>query len=113
MARSRPAHGGPLQALDKYPEKWWRSADSNRGPTDYESADEGVNGVDASGETVIRRRLRRRRVMPFFSKLPPCLIGVETCATSHHWARELQALGHGVRIHAGQLREALERLQTI
>ncbi len=57
-----------------------------------------VHGVDASGEATIRRRLGRRQVMPFFNKLPPCLIGVEACATSHHWARELGALGHEVRI---------------
>ncbi len=57
-----------------------------------------VHGVDASGEVVIRKPLRRRQVMPFFGKLSPCLIGVEACATSHHWARELQALGHRVRI---------------
>ena len=57
-----------------------------------------VHGVDASGEVVIRKQLRRRQVMPFFGKLTPCLIGVEACATSHHWARELQALGHEVRI---------------
>jgi transposase len=57
-----------------------------------------IHGVDASGEAVIRRRLRRRQVIPFFEKLPPCLIGVEACATSHHWARELHALGHTARI---------------
>ncbi len=57
-----------------------------------------VHGVDASGGVVIRKQLRRRQVMPFFGKLTPCLIGVEACATSHHWARELQALGHRVRI---------------
>ena len=52
-----------------------------------------VHGVDASGEVVIRKPLRRRQVMPFFGKLTPCLIGVEACATSHHWARELQPDG--------------------
>ena len=57
-----------------------------------------VHGVDASGERVICRRLRRRQVIPFFRKLSPCLIGVEACATSHHWARVLQTLGHEVRI---------------
>jgi transposase len=57
-----------------------------------------VHGVDMSGEVVIRKQLRRRQVMPFFGKLTPCLIGVEACATSHHWARELGALGHRVRI---------------
>ena len=57
-----------------------------------------VHGVDASGEAVIRRQLRRRQVLPFFKKLVPCLIGVEACATSHYWARELGALGHTTRI---------------
>ena len=57
-----------------------------------------LHGVDASGAAVIRRQLRRRQVLPFFRTLPPCLIGVEACATSHYWARELQALGHAVRI---------------
>ena len=57
-----------------------------------------VHGVDASGKTVIRRQLRRRQVIPFFTDLAPCLIGLEACATSHHWARTLQALGHEVRI---------------
>ena len=57
-----------------------------------------VHGVDVSGETVIRRQLRRRQVLPFFRKQPACLVGVEACATSHHWARELGALGHAVRI---------------
>ncbi len=57
-----------------------------------------VHGVDASGETVIRRQLRRRQMISFFKKLPPCLIGVEACPTSHHRSRELQALDHTVRI---------------
>ncbi len=57
-----------------------------------------VHGVDASGEVVIRKRLRRRQVMPFFGKLAPCLIGVEACATCHHWSGELEALGFEVRI---------------
>ena len=57
-----------------------------------------VHGVGKTGEVVVRRQLRRSRVIPFFEKLPPCLVGIEACATSHHWARELQALGHEVRI---------------
>ncbi len=57
-----------------------------------------VHGVAASGKTVIRRRLRRSQMISFFKKLPACLIGVEACPTSHYWARELQALGHEVRI---------------
>src|SRR5262249_40572672 len=47
---------------------------------------------------IIRRQLKRRYVLPFFQKLPPCLIGIEACASSHHWSRELKALGHTVRL---------------
>ena len=57
-----------------------------------------VHGVDAGGEVVIRRQLKRRQVLAFFEKLPPCLVGIEACASSHHWSRQLQALGHIVRL---------------
>ena len=57
-----------------------------------------VHAVDAAGKVVIRRQLKRRYVLAFFEKLPPCLIGIEACASSHHWSRELQALGHNVRL---------------
>jgi transposase len=57
-----------------------------------------VHGVDAAGQVVIRRQLKRRYVLAFFQKLPACLIGIEACASSHHWSRELQALGHTVRL---------------
>jgi transposase len=57
-----------------------------------------VHGVDAAGQVLIRRQLKRRYVLAFFGKLPPCLIGIEACASSHHWSRELQALGHTVRL---------------
>ena len=57
-----------------------------------------VHGVDAQGTIAIRRSLKRRQVLPFFKKLPPCLVGIEACATSHHWSRQLQALGHTVRL---------------
>ena len=57
-----------------------------------------VHGVDASGQVVVRRQLRRRHVLAFFQKLQPCLVGIEACASSHHWSRELQALGHTVRL---------------
>jgi len=57
-----------------------------------------VHCVDAAGQVVIRRQLKRRYVLAFFQKLPPCLIGIEACASSHHWSRELQALGHTVRL---------------
>ena len=51
-----------------------------------------VHGVDDEGNVVIRRQLRRSRVLPFFKKLPPCLVGIEACATAHHWARQLIGL---------------------
>jgi transposase len=57
-----------------------------------------VHGIDAEGKVVIRRQLKRRYVLAFFQKLPPCLVGIEACASSHHWSRELQALGHTVRL---------------
>src|SRR5437868_2756778 len=57
-----------------------------------------VHCVDADGEVVLRRQLKRRYMLPFFQKLPSCLIGIEACASSHHWSRELQALGHTVRL---------------
>src|SRR5512132_1251126 len=57
-----------------------------------------VHGVDAAGNVIVRRQLKRRYVLPFFQRLPPCLIGIEACASSHHWSRELQALGHTVRL---------------
>jgi transposase len=57
-----------------------------------------VHGVDAAGQVVIRRQLKRRYVLAFFQNLPPCLVGIEACASSYHWSRELQALGHTVRL---------------
>jgi transposase len=57
-----------------------------------------VHGVDAEGNVLIRRQLKRRYVLAFFQKLSPCLVGIEACATSHHWSRELTALGHSVQL---------------
>jgi transposase len=57
-----------------------------------------VHGVDAAGAVVIRRQLKRRSVLASFQKLPPCLVGIQACASSHPWSRELQALGHTVRL---------------
>ena len=57
-----------------------------------------VHGIDAEGKVIIRRQLKRRYVLAFFEKLSPCLVGIEACATSHHWSRELKALGHNVRL---------------
>ncbi len=55
-----------------------------------------VHGIDAAGQVVIHRQLKRRFVLSFFEKLPSCLVGIEACASSHYWSRELQALGHTV-----------------
>ena len=57
-----------------------------------------VHGVDAEGDAVVRRQLRRGQVLPFFKKQPPCLVGIEACATSHHWARQLVELGNEVKL---------------
>src|SRR6202162_5576696 len=57
-----------------------------------------VHGVDAACQVVIRRQMKRRYVLTFFQKLAPCLVGIEACASSHHWSRELKALGHTVRL---------------
>lgn len=57
-----------------------------------------VHGVDQSGTVVLRRQVRRAQLLPFFAKLPACLIGIEACATAHNWARELTRLGHKVRL---------------
>jgi len=71
-----------------------------------------VHGIDAAGEVVFRRRLTRARVVPFFAKLAGCLVGMEACATSHYWARELIKLGHDVRLmppsYVKTIREASE-----
>jgi transposase len=57
-----------------------------------------VHGIDESGRIVVQRRLRRRQVLSFFERQSPCLVGMEACATAHHWAREIEALGHEVRL---------------
>jgi transposase len=57
-----------------------------------------VHAVDGAGAVAIRRALRRSQMLAWFGKLPPCLVGIEACATAHYWARELQKLGHQVRL---------------
>src|SRR6516225_4156393 len=57
-----------------------------------------VHGVDSQGKIVLVRQLRRQQIMEFFRRLPSCLVGMEACATAHHWARELMKLGHTVRL---------------
>jgi transposase len=55
-----------------------------------------AHGVDEHGNTALQKRLHRAQVLGYFANLPPCLIGIEACATAHHWARELSKLGHEV-----------------
>src|SRR6516164_7139052 len=57
-----------------------------------------VHGVDSQGKIVLVRQLRRQQIMEFFRRLPSCLVGMEACATAHHWARELMKLGHTARL---------------
>src|ERR1700681_839727 len=57
-----------------------------------------VHGIDSAEKVIVRKRLRRSQVLVFFKALPPCLIGMEACATAHYWARELTKLGHKVRL---------------
>src|SRR6202140_902145 len=61
-----------------------------------------VHGVDERGKTVLRKQLRRLQVSVFFGNLPPCLIGMEACASAHYWGRTLQRYGHTVRLMASQ-----------
>jgi transposase len=57
-----------------------------------------VHGIDVDGAVVLRKRVSRAKVLEFFSSLPSCLVGIEACPSAHHWSRELQALGHTVRL---------------
>ena len=57
-----------------------------------------VHGVDGAGAVVIRKRISRSKMLEFFAELPPCLVGIEACPSAHHWGRELQTLGHTVKL---------------
>jgi transposase len=57
-----------------------------------------VHNVDGVGRTVLKRRLRRSKLLEFFAKLSPCLVGLEACGGAHRWAREIAAVGHEVRL---------------
>ena len=73
-----------------------------------------VHGIDVKDKVVIRQQLRRSRVLGFFGKLSPCLVGIEACASSHHWSRELQALGHVVRLMPpGYVKPYVKRQRTM
>ena len=68
-----------------------------------------VHAVDGAGQVVLCKTLRRGQVTAFFAGLPPCLVGMEACATAHHWARELTALGHEVRLMPPQYVKAYRK----
>src|SRR4029450_13795318 len=70
-----------------------------------------VHGVDAAGAVVVRRQLRRRQGLSFFAKLPPCLVGMEACATAHHGGREIERLGHRVRLMPPRYVKAYVKIQ--
>lgn len=61
-----------------------------------------LHGINEHGKAVLKKQYRRDQMLPFFINLPPCLIGMEACASAHHWARKLQAMGHTVRLMAPQ-----------
>jgi transposase len=70
-----------------------------------------VHGIDAEGNVILRRQLKRRYVLAFFQKLPPCLVGIEACASSHHWSRELGARPHCALVAAGLCETVREAAQ--
>jgi len=61
-----------------------------------------LHGVDGQEKAVLRKQLRRAQLLDYFKKLPPCLIGMEACSSAHYWGRELQKLGHTVKLMAPQ-----------
>ena len=70
-----------------------------------------VHGIDATEKAIIRKPLRRGQVIKFFAGLSPCLVGMEACASAHHWARELTRLGHEVRLMPAKDVKAYGRLE--
>ena len=71
-----------------------------------------VHGIDAAEKVVVRKQLRRSQVLAFFKALPPCLVGMEACATAHYWARELTKLGHEVRLMPANAQQGRSSLQS-
>jgi Transposase and inactivated derivatives len=61
-----------------------------------------VHGVNERGKTMLKKQLKREQMMPFFTNLPPCLIGMEACGSAHYWANQLQRVGHIVKLMAPQ-----------
>jgi transposase len=72
-----------------------------------------AHGVDAAGRAELRRKLGRSEVLDFFRTLPPCVVGIEACGSAHHWAREIRALGHEVRlVPAAYVKPCVKRGKT-
>ena len=61
-----------------------------------------IHAVDARGNVVLKKKLKRKEMVTFFANLTPCLIGMEACSSSHYWARKLQAMGHQIKLMAPQ-----------
>lgn len=57
-----------------------------------------LHGVDAGGKVVLEKKVRRAAFLATLEKLPPCVVGMEACATSHHWARQIRGVGHDVQL---------------
>ena len=70
-----------------------------------------IHGVDCRGAVVLRKQLSRKQMLQFLARLEPCLIGVEACAGAHYWARELEKLGHTVRLMSPHLVKAYRKNQ--
>ena len=70
-----------------------------------------VHGIDGAGAVVIRKRISRAKVPVFFADLPPCVIGIEACPSAHHWSRELEGLGHRVKLMPPSYAKSLPQAQ--
>ena len=66
-----------------------------------------LHGVDAHGNTVLRKTVRPAKLLELFAQLPACMVGMEACSGAQHWSRELRKLGHDPRIHGGGVRRAV------
>ena len=93
-------HSGAIEWLLFFGHMKWESSEMNATTIGLDIAKNvfQVHGVDADGAVLIRRQLRRSQVIAVFKKLPRCLVGMEACATSHYWGREIEKLGHTVRL---------------
>src|SRR5271155_105839 len=97
LARKRPGRAIGLRPwIPKQPLEYCSCAAESHPLTRTSPCE--VHGIDAAERVVVRKQLRRGQMLAFFKALPPCLVGMEACATSHYWARELTKLGHQVRL---------------